>query len=145
MRKVVFLISFLLTVVFTGCVRDGAVPYEGKDYSTIKHILTGEVINVRKIYIKDDGTGTALGAVIGTVLGSTIGRGDGSTLGTVGGAVLGGMAGNKINEVDAQELTVKLEKGETVVVVSKGTQFQTGDKIRIVTTNNEVSSVYKID
>lgn len=140
--KMSYIVLFLL---FAGCANNNKVAYESNNASKINSVLEGKIIKSRSVYIKDSGTGTTVGAVIGGVLGSTIGEGDGSTLAALGGGILGAIVGSKINESNAQELTVKLVNNEIVVVISKETTFQVGDNIRIVKNDNDISNVYKID
>lgn len=144
MKKSISILSIVLLFIFTGCANDGAVRYDGKSYKSIKQVLMGDVIEMRNVYIQDDGSGKILGAIIGAVLGSTIGDGKGQTLSVLGGTILGGMAGDKINEKNAQELTVALENGEVIVAISKGTSLQVGDSVRIIKDDNEVAAVHKI-
>jgi len=131
-------------ILFTACSNKSGVAYDYEGYKQIKEVIEGKVIEVRNVYIKDDGTGKIIGAIAGTVLGSTIGKGDGSTLAALGGAILGGVVGNEINKSNAQELTVTLDSKKTIVVISKETQIAVGDKIRIIKVDNEIQSVYKI-
>lgn len=144
MKKFFSILLLTVTLVFTGCVDNNSVSYDYEDYKKIKQVLVGKIIHSREVLIKDEGGGALLGAVGGGVIGSTIGKGNGSTLATLGGAVLGGLAGDTFNKTKAQELTVTLDNGETIVVLSKETAFKNGDKIRIVKVGDEVSSVYKL-
>lgn len=144
MKKLFSMIFLALTLVFTGCMNNNDVSYDYEDYKKIKQVMVGTILNARAVNIKDDGKGSIIGAIGGGVLGSTIGKGKGSTLATLGGAALGGVIGNSINKTKAQELTVRLENGETIVVLSKETAFINGDRIRIVKVGDEVSSVYKL-
>ncbi|WP_108061593.1 outer membrane lipoprotein [Poseidonibacter lekithochrous] len=144
MKKLLSIIFLAVTLVFTGCMNNNDVSYDYEDYKKIKQVMVGTILNTRAVNIKDDGKGSIIGAIGGGVLGSTIGKGNGSTLATLGGAALGGFIGNSINKTKAQELTVRLENGETIVVLSKETAFINGDRIRIVKVGDEVSSVYKL-
>ena len=144
MKKYFSIIFLALTLVFTGCMNNNDVSYDYEDYKKIKQVMVGTIINAREVNIKDDGKGSILGAIGGGVLGSTVGKGNGSTIAALGGAALGGFIGNSINKTKAQELTVRLENGGTIVVLSKETKLQNGDRIRIVKVGDEVSSVYKL-
>jgi len=145
MKKIISIFSLSLLFIFTGCARDGAVKYEGKSYKKIKQVIVGDVIEMRNVYVEDDGSGKIIGAIIGGVLGTTMGKGDGTTLTVLGGTILGGMAGDKINEKNAQELTVSLNTGEVIVVISKGTELIVGDTVRIIKDDNEVAAVHKVN
>lgn len=144
MKKMTSTISLVLVFLFTGCSKDNLVAYDTQNYKKIKQVTSGKIINLRDVYIKDDGKGAVIGSVVGAVIGSTIGKGNGSTLAGVGGAILGGVIGNKINETNAQELTVLLDDGKKVVVLSKGTALKVGNKVNIISVDNEVSTVYQI-
>lgn len=144
MKKTISILALVLSLVFTGCASSNSVAYDSQNHKKIKEVTAGEVVGLRDVYIKDDGSGALVGTIIGTVLGSTVGNGDGSTLAALGGGVLGAVVGKEVNKSNAQELTVLLDGGKTVVVLSKGTSLKAGDKIRIVSVDNEVSTVYKI-
>ncbi|VAW81322.1 hypothetical protein MNBD_GAMMA14-2458 [hydrothermal vent metagenome] len=60
---------------------------------------------------------------------------------TLGGGLLGAYAGNEIAKANAQELTVDLNNGSTVVVIAKGQKFSVGQHVRIVLENGNVVSV----
>lgn len=136
-------LGFIL--VITGCANsNGTTKYDGNSYNQIKEILIGEVIDVRAVTVADSGGGKILGAIVGGVLGSTMGGGSGTRLTTTAGALAGGAAGNAANSKAAQELTVTLDSGKTIVVVSKGTEISVGDKVRIIKDGNKVASVRKL-
>ncbi|NQY94233.1 MAG: glycine zipper 2TM domain-containing protein [Campylobacteraceae bacterium] len=144
MKKFLTIISLVVMFIFVGCVNSGNPSYSGKNYSQIKEILVGDIIEVRNVSIEGEGLGTVLGAVIGGVIGSTMGGGRGSTLTTLGGAVAGGFAGNQLGKTAAQELVVTLDSGKDIVVISKGTNFSVGERIRIIKNGNEVASVKRV-
>ncbi len=132
-------------LILSGCATSGVPEYSGQDYNQIKKYDTGRVIEAKPVVISDDGTGTFLGAIIGGVVGSTMGRGAGNTLATLGGGLVGGYAGNQVAKANAMELTVDLDNGEHVVVVAKGVNIHTGDRVRIVKDGSKASQVYKIN
>ncbi len=148
MKKSILSIMFLTLLAMpfmSGCATNKGPEYDGNSYNKIKRIQTGVVIAERPVVIKDGGGGTFLGAIIGTVLGSTMGSGRGSTLMALGGGLAGGYAGSQINKADAQELTVDLNTGETVVVVVKGDNlYVIGDKIKIIKDGNTVARVERL-
>ena len=144
MRKTISITALFFTLIFTACASNNQVAYDAQNHNKIKQVTVGQVLSIREVYIKDDGSGALVGTVIGTVLGSTVGGGDGTTLAALGGGIVGAVVGNTVNKTNAQELTVSLEDGKTIVVLSKGTALKAGDKIRIISVDNEVSSVYKI-
>lgn len=145
MKKMMGLSALVLMLIITGCAsNNGATRYEGNSYNQIKEVLIGDVIEVRAAVVGDSGGGKLIGAIVGGVVGSTMGGGSGTRLTTTAGALAGGAAGNAANTKDAQELTVTLESGKTIVVVSKGTAIVVGDKVRIVKDGNKVAAVQKI-
>ncbi len=144
MNKFFTLISFVVLLVFAGCTNSGTSTYSGKDYSQIKEILVGDIIEIRNVTIEGEGVGTILGTVIGGVLGSTMGKGAGETLTTIGGAVVGGAAGKQLNKKEAQELIITLDSRKDIVVISKGTNFSVGQRVRIIKNGNEVASVKRV-
>lgn len=100
---------------------------------------TGVVTNVREVNI--EGRRTNLGMFGGGLVGSAAasgGSGVGGAVAQAGGAVVGAIAGQAIEEAatrdKAQEITVRLDDGRTVVVtqeVSTGL-YQDGDRVRVL-------------
>lgn len=144
MKKIIY-VSVATLLLLSGCATSGVPEYSGHDYNQIKKYDTGRVVEAKPVVISDDGTGTFLGAIIGGVVGSTMGRGAGNTLATLGGGLVGGYAGNQVGKANAMELTVDLDNGEHVVVVAKGVDIHTGDRVRIVKDGSKASQVYKIN
>ena len=137
-------ISILLTLsilYFSGCATNDGPEYDGKSYSQIKRYQIGIITQERPVVISDDGTGKFFGMIIGAVLGSTLGGGAGSTLTSLGGGVAGYYAGDEVGKANGDELTVKLETGETIVIVVKGKDLKIGDKIKIIKEGNKVAQV----
>jgi len=128
-------------LLISGCANANQPTYNASSYNQIKKIKYGVVQSTRLVTIKDGGGGTLLGGIVGGVLGSLIGRGKGRVLATLGGGLAGAYAGNKINEANAEELTLKLDSGEDVVVVTKGINYSRGDRVEIITDGNKVASV----
>ena len=132
---------FVTALLISGCANPNQPTYDSSSYNEIKRIKYGTVISHRLVTIKDSGGGTILGGIVGGVLGSLVGRGAGNTLATLGGGLVGAYAGNKINEANAEELTLKLDNGENVVVVTKGINYKVGDRVEVITDGNRVASV----
>ncbi len=145
MKKFITLISLVLMFIFVGCANDGALRYDGRDYNQIKQVLIGDIIEIRNVVVKGNESGTVLGAVLGGVLGTTMGGGDGKTLAAVGGAVAGGVLGKQLSESAAQELTLSLVDGRMIVVISKGTALNVGDRVRVIKDGNKVASVKRVE
>ena len=141
MLKQVFTGSVIAILLFSGCATNTGPEYDANSYSTVKRVQTGFVIESRPVTIKDDGTGKFLGAIVGAVLGSTIGHNSGKTLAVLGGGLIGG---NEVGKANASELTIELDNGEIVVVVTKVLDIIAGDRVRIVKDGNKASAVNKI-
>ena len=126
-----------------GCANTMSMPTVSS--SATQRVLTydtGTVVGVRGVVVKDNGTGTLLGAVTGAVLGHMIGGGKGKKLATLGGGLVGAYAGSEVGSANAQELTVRLDNGKgNVVVVAKGVRFNVGSRVRIVRDHGNVVSV----
>jgi outer membrane lipoprotein SlyB len=128
-------------LMLTGCAKQGVQEVDPNATHYMMHYEMGQVISIRPVVIKDDGTGTFIGAITGIVLGSMVGRGNGTTLATLLGGLGGAYAGNQLGKANAQELTVNLQSGDTVVVIVKGEKFKGGEQVRIVQKNSKVVSV----
>ncbi len=140
--RVIKLALTALALVFIGCAQPGVQEVGAGATNYVLNYKTGTIVSIRPVVIKDNGTGTFLGGIIGAVLGSTMGRGRGSALTTLAGGIAGAYAGNQIGKANAQELTVRLDNnGETVVAITKGMKYYTGEHIRIVKRNRKIVSV----
>lgn len=137
-----FLVSVLVGSLFlNGCAARGV---NEVDPSAVNYELTyqvGTVESVRPIVIKDNGTGTFVGAITGVVLGSLVGKGRGNTLATLAGGLGGAYAGDQVGKANALELSVLLDDGRRIVVIAKGTNFYKGERVRVVKHNGRVYSV----
>jgi outer membrane lipoprotein SlyB len=134
----------ILSLYLAGCADHGVPEYNGATYNQIKQYEVGTVIDKRAVVISDDGSGGFFGSIIGAVIGSTIGRGSGSVLATLGGGIAGHYAGKELEKANADELTVKLDNGENVVVVVKGRFYQKGDRVKIIKDGNKVAQVERL-
>ncbi len=144
MKKIFMFISIVVLFMTTGCATNEGPEYDGSTYQQIKRYEIGTVEGTRPVVISDNGTGTFIGAIVGTVLGSTMGGGRGSVLTTLAGGLGGSYVGSQVNKANAQELSVKLDNGEHIVVVAKGKDFFVGDRVKIIKEGNKVDQVYKI-
>jgi outer membrane lipoprotein SlyB len=142
--KRVLIPSFLAMILLSACATNQGPEYNGRTYNQIKTYLTGEVVEEKPVVVSDNGSGLFLGALIGGVIGSTMGRGAGNTLATLGGGLAGAYAGDEIGKANGDELTVKLDSGEYIVVVVKGKQFMVGDRVKIIKDGNKVAQVDRI-
>ncbi len=146
MKKILALFAGVLVFIFSGCTQMyNSNEVSLNDVNTVMSYKIGVVENVKKVIIKDNGTGLFVGAYTGTVLGSMFGRGKGNVLSTLIGGITGALAGYEIDKANAQELFIKLEDGKHIVVVVKGIKFKKGDRVRIIMRGYKVVRVEKID
>jgi len=134
-------VAFTSMIVFSGCAQYG-VPVVESDAS--KYMLTsqsGVITDVKAVAVKDSGGGGAIGGISGAVLGSTMGGGRGSVLTMLAGGLIGMYAGNEIGKSNAQELSVTLDDKQDVIVISKGTDFGVGQRVKIIKRNGQIYNV----
>ncbi len=124
--------------------------YSRQDARRVQTVETGKIVGVRPVKIEGGNeTGGLFGAIIGGFLGSLLGKGHTAhTVGAVGGAVAGGAAGSHIeqsmNSRAGVELTVLLDRGDSVAVVQEVNlreAFYVGDRVRVISggTDSRVS------
>ena len=129
------------SLLFTGCATRGVNEIDASAVNYELSYQVGTIESVKPVVIKDNGTGTFIGAVSGIVLGSMLGKGRGNALATLAGGLGGAYVGNQIGKANALELSVLLDDGRRVVVIAKGKDFYKGERIRIVKRNGRVYSV----
>jgi len=137
----VVLMFFVGVFMFSGCATQGVDEVDANSVNYEMHYQTGVIEHIKPVAIKDNGTGSFVGAITGAILGSLVGHGRGSTLAALGGGLGGAYVGKEVAKANAQELTVILDNGESVVVVAKGKKFHIGQRVRIVKHSGRVSSV----
>lgn len=106
--------------------------------NVLNRVEVGTVTSVRQVNIEGQKTnlGTFGGGIIGGAAASG-GRGVGGAVVQATGAVAGAIAGQAVEEVAtrkyAQEITVRLDDGSSVVVTQEaaGGLFQDGDRVRV--------------
>lgn len=112
----------------------------------MQNVETGLVTSVREITIEGKRTNLGMygGGMVGGAAGSGIGSGGvGTSIATAGAAVVGAVAGQAIEEVAtrkrAQEISVRLEDGRTIVVTQEVQSglYQEGDRVRVIHANGE--------
>lgn len=140
MKKIVF--ALLALFLLSGCTQ----MYNSNDvdlYQTngIYTYQKGRVTDVRYVNIRDDGSGTMIGALVGTVLGSIVGHGKGNTLSTLGGGLVGAYVGNRLDKANGEELYIHLDDGKDIVTVVKGVKFRRGEIVRVVFNGNKILRV----
>ena len=113
------------------------------DTNEILTYKTGFVEDVKKVILKDDGSGVMVGAISGTVLGGMFGRGKGNVLSTLIGGLTGAFAGYELDKANGEELFIKLDDGRNIVVVVKGVDIKKGDRVRIIMNGSRIVRVEK--
>lgn len=141
--------SAILMVGFTGCATGNLEKIPRASVGSTQTVEYGTVVAVRHVHIEGESTnvGWSGGAIMGGAIGSTVGNGTGRTLATAGGAVAGGVIGSKIEKELtaklAQEVTIELDDGGTVVVVQEVSdpEFTYGDRVSLLETAYGTSRV----
>lgn len=108
----------------------------------LQSVSSGTIVATKNVLIEGEVSrlGQTSGAIAGSAIGQTIGEGSGRTLATAGGAVIGGIVGGmvekELTKKQAQELTVNLDDGGTVVVVQlrRDIGFVEGDRVSVTHT-----------
>lgn len=97
----------------------------------------GVITSVRTVALGRD-SGIGAGAVVGAIIGGVAARelvGDNNRgLATVAGAAAGGYIGDRIQDSrtrTGQEITVRLDSGQTVVVVQEGSSLYAGRRVLV--------------
>ena len=143
MKAKIFLIA--AAFILTGC----SQLYNSNEVSInntdeVLTYQTGTVESTKKVIIKDDGSGTMIGAYSGTVLGSMLGNGKGNILSTLIGGLTGAFAGYEADKANGEELFIKLDNGKNIAVIVKGIKIKAGDRVRIIKNGYRIVRVEKI-
>ena len=101
----------------------------------------GKITDIRLVRIRDNGTGTFIGALTGAVLGSMIGNGKGNTLATLAGGLGGAYVGNHLDKANGEELYIHLDDGRNIVTIVKGVVFHVGECVRVIFNGNKILRV----
>ena len=141
-----FIMSLGLGVMlFTGCTQMyNSNEVALNDVNVMYSYETGIVTDVKKVIIKDDGSGVMTGAMTGTVFGGLFGNGKGSILTTLLGGLSGAYAGCELDKANGEELYIKLNDGRNIVAIVKGVNIQKGERVRVVVKENRIIRVEKI-
>lgn len=117
----------------------------GSQAGVVQNVETGIITGVREVAI--EGTkgnlGMYGGGLIGGAVGSGVGSGVGKSIATAGGAVVGAVAGQAVEEVAtrkrAQEISVKMQDGRTVVITQEVQNglFQEGDRVQVLNSGGQ--------
>ncbi len=125
-----------------GCVSQSYQSVPRSSSGKMQTVNSGTVVATRTVVIEGEAgyLGRTSGAIMGSAIGQTAGKGSGRTLAAAGGAVVGGIVGGmvekELSKKVAQELTVDLDDGQTVVVVqeTKDIGFVEGDRVSVTHT-----------
>ena len=107
----------------------------------LQTVDTGTVTSAREVNIEGERGQIGLfggGAVGAAALKPAAGSGRGAGVAQAGGAIVGAVAGQAVEEVatrkTAQEITVRLDDGRTVVVTQEATGglFRDGDRVQVM-------------
>ena len=140
------LVAIFLTIGLNSCSQmyDNTQEVSLEDAGKFMEYEEGTVVDVSYVKIKDTGAGALVGAVIGGVLGSFIGEGKAKTLATILGGLGGAYVGYKADTANAQQLLIELDDGRKAAIVVRGTQFDPGDRVRIIFRNGKIVRVEKV-
>jgi len=114
------------------------------DTNEVLTYKTGVVEDIKYVTLKDDGSGTMIGAMTGVVLGSLFGKGKGNTITTLLGGLGGAYVGTELDKANGEELFIRLDDGRNIVIVAKGVNIKRGDKVRIIMNGSRIVRVEKI-
>jgi len=126
----------------SGCATYGGPAVSAGAVNRVMRYEVGTIRSIRYVVVDDNSAvGTLLGAAAGAALGHMVGKGRGRTLATVGGGLAGAYVGSQMAKANAQELTIRLDRGRTIVVVRKGMEFYPGERVRVVYSGNRVGNI----
>jgi outer membrane lipoprotein SlyB len=111
----------------------------------LQSVDTGMVIGVREVTIEGQKSQLGMygGGLMGGAASSAVGQGVGKSIATATGAVGGAIVGQAVEEVAtrkrAQEVTIRMDDGRTVIVTQEvqGGLYQDGDRVRVIHANGE--------
>ncbi len=143
-KNIMMSLSVALLIGLSGCAPYGAPVVSETATNRVMKYETGTVRSVRHVAVQgttEKTVGSLLGAAAGAALGHTIGKGKGRDLAMIAGGLAGAYVGNEASKANASELTIRTDKGRTIVIVVKGTGYYPGERVRIVKNGSEVASV----
>lgn len=129
--------------LLASCAQDSLTgdAYSRLEAGQAQSVTWGRITSIRPVQIEGGNQGGALvGAVAGGLLGSKLGGGDTArTAGAIGGALAGGALGShaqkSMSSRNGAEITVKLDRGDSISVVqevSPRDQFGVGTRVRVL-------------
>lgn len=142
----------IAAIFASGCAAPSKTGYtytdrEARRPMQVEMAVIEAIREVRLERSRQDGVGSAAGAVVGGVAGSNLGGGSGRIIGSVLGAVAGGVAGSHVEQSattrPALEITVRTDRGRVFAVVQEagGEQFTPGQRVRILTDSRGATRV----
>jgi outer membrane lipoprotein SlyB len=149
-------ITAVTALAFMSLVAACTTPSSGKVYSrsdarTAWSVTEGRVADVKPVQIEGERSvlGTAGGGYVGYELGRVAGDGRGRDLagavGAVAGAVAGQAAEEHITRQDAFQITVDLDRGETVAIVQAAdVSFAPGERVKVLRRGDGAARVSKL-
>ena len=136
------LFAGLCVLLLSGCASRSNQTIPATSAGKIQTLDVGTVVAVNEVTI--DGTRSNVGRIAGATVGAGVGQSAGSgngriltgALGGAAGMVVGGMIEKELTKKHAQEVTISMDDGGTIVVVQRITQppFMEGDRVRITST-----------
>ncbi|HEX9773081.1 MAG TPA: hypothetical protein VGA44_06415 [Steroidobacteraceae bacterium] len=145
-----------LAVCFATLLAACTTPSSGTLYSrnearTAWTVVEGRVSDIKPVQIEGNKSvlGTAGGGYVGYELGRTVGSGRGRDLAGAVGAVAGATAGQVVEEratrQDALQITVNLDRGETIAIVQAAdVAFTPGERVKILRRGDGAARVSKL-
>lgn len=132
-------LGVVFVLAFQGCAASSKQTVPSSTSGRLMSVNLGTVVATRDVVIEGEAgyVGRTSGVIAGSAVGQTLGKGSGRTLATAGGAVVGGIVGGmvekELSSKQAQELTITMDDGGTVVVVQerKDIGFVEGDRVRV--------------
>jgi len=106
-------------------------------------VAYGVIDGIESTRVSNDqiGAGAIIGGIVGGVLGNQVGGGTGRDVATVAGVVGGAVIGHQVeksnNQQDAYRITVRLDRGGSVVITQGISDLRVGDRVRVQ--NNQVT------
>jgi outer membrane lipoprotein SlyB len=134
----------LALFVLSGCASNlTGDSYSASEARKVQSVQLGNVVAERPVVIEgrqNSILGTAAGGILGGVISSNVGGGSGRDIATGIGAIIGGILGQQVEEKatrkQAQEITIRLDTGDTISIVQQISQanfFAVNDRIKVLT------------
>ncbi len=142
-RLTYVLAGALLVASFQGCASSSQPTVPRASAGKVQRLDAGTVVAVKEVRIDGEASylGISSGAILGSAVGQTVGGGNDARIisgavGAVAGAVVGQQVEKKLTEKRAQEVTISMDDGQTVVVVQEAREagFVVGDRVNVMET-----------